>query len=209
MVIHCLSNTRVRQIQTISEDRPVRDLLRQRLLLVQRRAELYGRLSRLLLREGIIDASRYQVKELSEEELAQYFTHPLLQLSARQELARITLYSEQITQLEQAILERAQEQAAFERLQQVYGIGRVLALTILYEVGEVSRFENMRHFCSYCRVVPGVAQSGSVTKRGRGSKQGNHYLKWATLAGCGARREVLPAGAPLVRAARQPKTWTD
>jgi hypothetical protein len=25
----------------------------------------------------------------------------------------------------------------------------------------------------------GVAQSGPVTKRGRGSKQGNHYLKWA------------------------------
>lgn len=57
--------------------------------------------------------------------------------------------------------------------------GPALALTILYEVGEVSRFENVRHFCSYCRVVPGVAQSGSTAKRGRGSKQGNHYLKWA------------------------------
>ena len=28
-------------------------------------------------------------------------------------------------------------------------------------------------------MVPGVAQSGTSTKRGRGSKQGNAYLKWA------------------------------
>jgi transposase len=161
------------------ETRPVRDLLRQRLLLVRRRAELYGRISRLLLREGILDASRHQIKELSESELEHYFGHPLRQLSVSQELARIHLYSEQITELEQAILARAQAQAAFAHLQQVYGIGPVLALTILYEVGEVSRFENVRHFCSYCRLVPGLAQSGSTTKRGRGSKQGNHYLKWA------------------------------
>jgi transposase len=164
------------------DTRPVRDLLRQRLVLVQRRAELYGRLSRLLLREGILDASRHEIKELSEAELEQYFAHPLLQLSVSQELARIRLYSEQITQLEQAILARAQAQAVFARLQQVCGIGPVLALTILYEVGEVSRFEGVRHFCSYCRVVPGLAQSGAVTRRGRGSKQGNHYLKWAALA---------------------------
>lgn len=161
------------------ETRPVRDLLRHRLLLVQRRAELYGRISRLLLREGILAASRHQIKELSEEELERYFAHPLWQLSVSQELARIRLYSEQVTELEQAILARAQAQAAFARLQQVCGIGPVLALTILYEVGEVSRFENVRQFCSYCRVVPGVAQSGATTKRGRGSKQGNHYLKWA------------------------------
>src|SRR5207253_2924758 len=34
-------------------------------------------------------------------------------------------------------------------------------------------------FSSYCRLVPGIAQSGNVTRRGRASKQGNHYLKAA------------------------------
>ena len=59
------------------------------------------------------------------------------------------------------------------------GIGRILALTILYEIGEISRFKDVRHFSSYCRLVPGVAQSGAVSRRGRASKQGNHYLKSA------------------------------
>ena len=156
----------------------MRDLLRQRLRLVRQRAELYGRCTRLLLREGRLDISRSEIKALGEADLEDYFSHPLLQLSVSQEIERIRLYSEQITELEQCILERAREQEAFARLQQIYGIGPALALTILYEVGEVSRFENVRHFCSYCRVVPGIAQSGAVSKRGRGSKQGNHYLKW-------------------------------
>jgi transposase len=95
------------------------------------------------------------------------------------ELARIELYSQQIKQLEQSILAQAAAESSFSRLQEIYGIGPVLTLTILHEVGEAPRFENVRQFCSYCRVVPGVAQSGSVTKRGRGSKQRNHFLKWA------------------------------
>ena len=157
----------------------MRDLLRQRALLVQRRAEEYGHLSHLLLRQGILDSSRHDIEEASEAELEQWFAHPLVQLTAQQELDRIALYSEQISNLEQIIHERTRAQVSFERLLQVYGIGKILALTILYEVGEISRFESMRQFCSYCRVVPGVAQSGNVSRRGRGSKQGNHYLKWA------------------------------
>jgi transposase len=64
-------------------------------------------------------------------------------------------------------------------LQKLPGVGTIIALTILYEVGEMKRFANVKVFSSYCRVVMGVAQSGQVTRRGRASKQGNHYLKWA------------------------------
>ena len=59
------------------------------------------------------------------------------------------------------------------------GVGQTIALTILYEVGELTRFASVKDFSSYCRVIPGIAQSGNVTRRGRGSKQGNHYLKAA------------------------------
>jgi transposase len=58
-------------------------------------------------------------------------------------------------------------------------VGQTIALTILYEVGEPTRFANVKEFSSYCRVVPGIAQSGKVSGRGRASKQGNHYLKAA------------------------------
>jgi transposase len=94
-------------------------------------------------------------------------------------LERISLYSQQLKELETTILEQAKKEWAFMRLQQLPGIGPILALTIFYEMGELGRFDTAKDFSSYCRVVPGVAQSGQSTQRGRGSKQGNHYLKWA------------------------------
>lgn len=43
----------------------------------------------------------------------------------------------------------------------------------------LDRFKNQGAFCSWCRVVPGVAQSGSSCTKGRGSKQGNAHMKHA------------------------------
>ena len=162
-----------------AETRPVRDLLRRRARLVQTRAGEYGSLRRLMLRQGILSRRQQEIKQAEERDLEKWFTHPLVRLHASQELERIGLYTQQLKELETTILEQAKKEWAFERLQQLPGIGPIIALTIFYEMGELGRFATEKHFSSYCRVVSGVAQSGQSTKRGRGSKQGNHYLKWA------------------------------
>lgn len=159
--------------------RPARDLLRRRLKLVQLRAQEYGCLRQLLLREGILSRSRNELKLADDELLKAWFSHPLVVLTASHQLERIELLSEQIIELEQQILDLTRGKDDYRRLLKVAGVGRILALTILYEVGEISRFKGVRHFSSYCRLVPGVAQSGSVSRRGRSSKQGNRYLKSA------------------------------
>jgi transposase len=162
-----------------AETRPVRDLLRRRARLVQVRAGEYGSLRRLLLRQGILSSKQQEIKGAEESDLERWFTHPLVRLHASQELERIGLYSQQLAKLEATILAQAKQEWAFEQLQQLPGIGPIIALTIFYEMGELQRFASEKEFSSYCRVVPGVAQSGAVSRRGRGSKQGNHYLKWA------------------------------
>jgi len=159
--------------------RPLRDLLRRRMQVVQLRAREYGSLRQLLLRSGILSSSRNQIKQAEDEDLNEWFSHPLIMMNASQQLERIHLLTKQITELEQTILDSTRAKSDYKRLLAIPGLGRILALTILYEVGEVSRFQNVRHFSSYCRLVPGVAQSGSVTRRGRAAKQGNHYLKSA------------------------------
>ena len=161
------------------EHRPVRDLLRRRGRLVRLRAEEYGSLRMMLLRYGILEHSRDGIKRAIEQDIELWFKDRVIQLHARQELRRIWLYTEQIRHLEQVILHAAKDRPEYRLLILVPGIGDILALTILYETGDISRFQSARHFSSYCRVVPGVAQSGAISRRGRGSKQGNHYLKWA------------------------------
>lgn len=162
-----------------ASSRPVRDLLRRRLKAVALRALEYGSLRQLLLREAILSTSRNEIKLADDTDLNAWFSHPLLVLSASQQLERIHLLSGQIQELELQILDLTRDKADYKRLLEVSGIGRILALTILYEVGEISRFKSVRHFSSYCRLVPGIAQSGAVSRRGRASKQGNAYLNSA------------------------------
>lgn len=159
--------------------RPVRDLLRRRQKVVAMRAQEYGTLRQLLLREGILSSSRNEIKLAEDEDLKEWFTHPLVVMSATHQLERIDLLSRQVLELEQQIIELTRDKADYKRLLKIAGIGKILALTILYEVGEISRFQSVRQFSSYCRLVPGIAQSGSVSRPGRSSKQGNHYLKSA------------------------------
>lgn len=159
--------------------RPVRDLLRQRLKVVSLRAHEYGGLRQLLLRQGCLSSSRNQIKLAADEELKNWLTHPLVRRIALQAVERIDLLSRQILELEQQILDLTGDKADYKRLLKISGIGKILALMILYEVGEISRFDSVRQFSSYCRLVPGVAHSGQVSRRGRSSKQGNHYLKSA------------------------------
>ena len=163
------------------ETRPIRDLLRRRLDLVRQRANEYSSIRHLLMREGILDHSRNQMKSIEEQDLERWFKHPLLRLHATQELERINLYTVQIDELEERILTESKPNKEIARLQEVPGIGPILSLTIFYEIGEISRFKSVRNLSSYSRLIPGVAQSGTVNRRGRASKQGNPYLKNAFM----------------------------
>ena len=161
------------------ETRPVRDLVRRRIRVVNMRATDYMTLRRLMYQQGIIEHSRNSTKQILEEDIQQIFQNKWVQIHAQHELARIRLYTMQIREMERAIHHTVKETKEYERLLRVSGIGKTLAITIFYEIGEITRFPNAGDFSSYCRVVPGVAQSGNSVKRGRGSKQGNRYLKWA------------------------------
>jgi len=161
------------------ELRPVRDLVRERIRLVTKRATEYGAINRMLLKYNIQGFDRNSVKRLNEKDMHELYHHPFVRVKATMELQRIELLTEQIRFIEKALFERARQDSMFSLLQTIPGIGDILALTILYEVGDIDRFEHTRGFCSYSRVVPGIHQSSARTYRSPNSKQGNRYLKWS------------------------------
>ena len=65
-----------------------------------------------------------------------------------------------------------------QRLVWVPGIGKMVAYTLLLEIDDIARFPTVRHFHSYCRLVPGSHNSGGKTQHKR-SRDGNRYLKIA------------------------------
>jgi transposase len=59
------------------------------------------------------------------------------------------------------------------------GIGLITGAIIAMETGYINRFPNEKHYCSYARLVPGAKNSAGKRAHRSGSKDGNHYLKFA------------------------------
>jgi transposase len=140
-----------------------RDVLRARLQLVERRLRCEHSLGGLLEKFNV-----EQVERLP----------PLYQLQARLHTAQAELLATQVKELEQAVQGDLLEDAAVQRLLWIPGIGRLLAFTIYLEIDDIRRFPTVKHFWSYCRLVPGAADSGGK-HRHRASRDGNRYLKLA------------------------------
>ena len=67
----------------------------------------------------------------------------------------------------------------FTSLLTVPGIGDILGLTIMCEVGDITRFPTVGDYSSYCRCVKSERLSNGKKKDGNNRKNGNRYLSWA------------------------------
>jgi transposase len=85
----------------------------------------------------------------------------------------------------------AEIEASGTTLTQIFGVGPILAATILGTVGDVTRFPTKGHFASYCGTAPLEASSGEVVRH-RLSLAGNRHLNYALhmVAVCQARSDV-------------------
>ena len=61
------------------------------------------------------------------------------------------------------------------------GIGKVLALTIMLETGDIKRFKGVGNYVSYCRCVKSVRLTNGKIKGKGNAKNGNPYLAWAFI----------------------------
>jgi transposase len=159
--------------------RPVRDLLRRRMLLVRQRTTLILSFKSLNERTLGQRVPLARVKGMEPEDAQARFTEPADQLLAGEQITLMAHYTDAITKIEKHILEVAEKSPAYQRLQEMPGIGKILGLTIALETGDAQRFADAGHFASYCRCVKSVRQSNQKKKGENNRKCGNTYLAWA------------------------------
>jgi transposase len=161
------------------EDRPVRDLLRKRSFLVKQRTAHILSLQSMLEREKASKLGVNEVKKLKAEDVERIFEQEHLVLSAKASSYSVEFLTHQIRQIEKAVKKRVKLRKPFDYLLTVPGIGNILALTIIREVGDISRFPKVGNFSSYARCVSSQRLSDGK-KKGQGNrKNGNRYLAWA------------------------------
>jgi transposase len=97
----------------------------------------------------------------------------------RLQLARYLELNRQRAQLEARSRELLSDNADFQRLLTLPGVGPITALTILAEAGDLRRFRHHRQFLKYCGLDLAKSQSGQTKGREVLSKRGNKRLRLA------------------------------
>ena len=145
------------------ELRPPRDLLRTRLHLVGKRTSAKNSVQRLLEKYNQPEPDRLPAEAT-------------LQASLYAE--QIELLGDQIRRIEQQLQPELIPNPDIQRLLWIPGVGKIVAFTLYLEIDGIERFDTVRQFFSYCRVVPGADNSAGKRRRGR-RKDRNRHLKLA------------------------------
>ena len=161
------------------QHRPVRDLARKRMFLVQHKTANILSLQSLIQRCCCVKISTGDVRNLTVEALQEWLKEEYLVLSAQTSLDTINFLKQKIKRLEKAIIQRVKLNKGFRQLLTIPGIGNILAMTIMLEVGDIKRFPKVGNFASYCRCVPSKRLSDGKSKGYGNRKNGNRYLSWA------------------------------
>jgi len=161
--------------------RSTRDLLRRRLHLVRRRGQLLAHIQNTNAQYNLPAFEKRLAYPGNRDGVVEHFPDPSVRKSVEVDVALIDQYDTLITDLELTIVREAKrhDSDAFHRLRSVPGIGKVLALTILYEIHDITRFDRVQQFASYARLVKARHESGGKVVGGGGAKMGNVHLKWA------------------------------
>jgi transposase len=107
-----------------------------------------------------------------------------------------------IVRLDQAIEEALKTvppkmRAVIEALKALRGIAQVSAVTIVAELGEISRFTKARQLTGYAGMVASEHSSGEKTRRGGITKTGNAHLRRVVVEASWAYQHRPGVGAAL------------
>jgi transposase len=162
----------------------LRDLVRARLAAKRDQLRARHRLGKFLLRQG--RRAPEGITVWTGKYLAwvrqQHFEHAAQQATLLDYLHEVEHVAERIVRLERSIDEAVQsmpaaQQAVIAGLQCLRGVAKVTAVTLVSELGQLSRFEHARQLMGYAGMVSREHSSGPSVRRGAISKAGNAHLR--------------------------------
>jgi transposase len=185
----------------------LRDLVRARLAAKRDQLRHRHRLAKFLLRHGKRrpDGTKAWTRaHLEWVKKSVHFEHVAQEETLSDYLNEVERAGERIARLEKAIDRVVENVPAKMRkviagLQALRGIAKISAVTIVTEVGEVSRFEHAKQLMAYSGAVSSEHSSGERVRRGAISKAGNAHLRRIVVEAAWAYRYRPTLGEALRR----------
>jgi transposase len=186
----------------------LRDLVRAREDAKQDQHRARHRLSKFLLRHGRRPAEDVK-KSWTQKYLAWikqqvHFDQPAWEATLLDYVHEVDQMGERIERLEKAVDEAIEKappemRAVIEALQALRGVAKITAVSIVAEVGSLSRFEKPRQLMGYSGLVSSEFSSGNRIQRGRITKTGNAHLRRVIVEAAWAYRHRPWVGGALLK----------
>src|SRR6266540_3549768 len=161
--------------------RATRDLLRRRMHLAHKRAELLAHVHNTNSQYNLPAIGKKIAYKANRDGVAERFADPAVQKSIEIDLALIGYYDDLLRDVELTLVNTAKHHDAntLYLLQTVPGIGTILRLVRLYARHDIARFPRVQDCAASCRLVKCAKESAGKRYGTSGAKIGNAYIKWA------------------------------
>jgi len=171
------------------ELRDLRELPRTRMVLVHQRTQLKNRIHSNLAKYGVridevSDIFGVTGRRLLDQRLTLLPLHT--QYATERLLDELDHLGELINRFEKRMNNLFTPTQALARISTLPGVGLILGVVIVTEVGDVGRFPSASHLASYAGTTPRVHASGGKLRYGRTRCDVNRYLKWAYVEAANA-----------------------
>ncbi|MFQ6018950.1 MAG: IS110 family transposase [Kiloniellaceae bacterium] len=167
-----------------AEVRDRRDLPRTRMVLTRQRTQLKNRIHATLAKyaltvPGVSDIFGARGRERLKEEIKRL--PPQTAYATARLLRQLQAVEAEIGRFEARMKRLFGDDPELDIVKILPGVGDILGVVIVTEIGTMDRFPSPGHFASYAGTTPRVHASGGRIRYGRLRPDVNRYLKWAFI----------------------------
>jgi transposase len=176
------------------ELRALRELLRHHIALTRMRTALKNRVHALLARQGVQHGRAELFGPQGRTFLAELSLPAPTRRRLESLLSLIADFDRELQALKREIRACAKDDPRVTVLTRIPGVGLFIALLVIAEVGDVTRFPSARHLASFAGLTPSVRNSGERVRLGAITHQGSPHLRWGLIQ---AAQTAVRAEGPL------------
>lgn len=137
------------------------------------------------------------------------FTHPVQQIVMQEYIDSVQQLKCRVADLEGEMARALQEwqlAPVVEALMALRGCRLITAMTVVAELGDISRFDSPRQLMAFLGLVPSESSSGPNRRRGGITKTGNGHVRRLLIESAWCYRFPARKSAPLQRRAERTST---
>jgi transposase len=196
------------------DDEAIRDLTRAREDAITDLKAAKFRLKAFLLRHDIRYTGRATWSPAHLRWLAEVVCPtPAQQIVFQEYVQAVTEHTERLQRLEQELHEQVKTwrlQPVVEALQALRGVQFTVAVTLVAELGDLTRFDNPRQLMKFLGLIPSAYSPGERRRQGSITKAGNSHARRVLVEGAWAYRYPAKVSRHVqLRLEQQPKAIQD